>query len=69
VIYTSQQLKLRRWVDDRGLEVVRIGKSNCDADAVPFMKPVRNGMQTEDQFNRLFGCDSFQIALIMGVKG
>jgi len=48
MILVSQQLKLWRWVDHRGLEVVRIGKSNCDADAVPFMEKVRDGMQPED---------------------
>jgi hypothetical protein len=53
VIYVSQQLELRRRIDNRCLEVVRICKSYCNADAVPFMELVRNREQAEDQFDRI----------------
>jgi hypothetical protein len=44
----SQQLKPGCRIDNRRLEIIGVRKSNCNADTIPFWKPVRDRMQAED---------------------
>jgi hypothetical protein len=57
VIHVSQQSELWRRIDNWCLEVIGIRESNRNADAIPFMEPVRDWQQAEGQFNRFPGRD------------
>lgn len=57
VIFVSQQIELRRRIEDWCIKVIAICEGNRDANGASFMEAVRGRQQVEEQLKRFSDWD------------